>query len=249
MPPDRKEIKLRRSDQQASPKASKITGKVLVLSHASRSVPTVISSGMDIFEVPGCCNYRWVLSEGHKNYFKDWCDMNSQKLKEMAIFAIFSKVHKLWITPLSKTSLYQYSKVFVQISLDVNLSLNQTLIIILLYVRQTWMMLLILVIFQRGVIFLYLERIVTHMHGSAVYVKDRLPITWNLPLENSVDSYLCFHLALLNSLSHSFPSIDHLPHFCALCLVLFYRIQRRFSWSNNLLYFSLETLTSIIKAD
>ena len=24
------------------------------------------------------CSDRWVLSEGHKNYFKDWCLMNSQ---------------------------------------------------------------------------------------------------------------------------------------------------------------------------
>ena len=24
------------------------------------------------------CNIRWVLSEGHKNDFKDWCFMNSQ---------------------------------------------------------------------------------------------------------------------------------------------------------------------------
>ena len=25
------------------------------------------------------CYIRWVLSEGHKNYFKDWCLMNSQR--------------------------------------------------------------------------------------------------------------------------------------------------------------------------
>ena len=36
---------------------------------------------MDILEVPACydiCYDRWILSEGHKNYFKDWCLMNSQ---------------------------------------------------------------------------------------------------------------------------------------------------------------------------
>ena len=32
----------------------------------------------------------------------------------------------------------------------------------------------------------------THMHGLPVYVKEGLPLAWNLSLENSADSYLCF---------------------------------------------------------
>ena len=32
----------------------------------------------------------------------------------------------------------------------------------------------------------------THMHGLAVYVKEGLPFAWDLSLENSADSYLCF---------------------------------------------------------
>ena len=43
---------------------------------------------------------------------------------------------------------------------------------------------------------------VIHIHGLAVYVKD-------LSLENTADSYLCFHLASLQSLT-SFSSINHL---------------------------------------
>ena len=42
------------------------------------------------------------------------------------------------------------------------------------------------------------------MHGVAVYVKDGLPFTWELSLENSADSYLCFRLALLHSVSYFF---------------------------------------------
>ena len=42
----------------------------------------------------------------------------------------------------------------------------------------------------------------THMHGLAVYVKERLPFA--LPLENSADSYLCFRLTLLHSVSYFF---------------------------------------------
>ena len=43
-----------------------------------------------------------------------------------------------------------------------------------------------------------------HMHGLAVYVKEGLPFAWDLPLENSADSYLCFRLALLPSVSYFF---------------------------------------------
>ena len=33
---------------------------------------------------------------------------------------------------------------------------------------------------------------IAHMHGLAVYVKERLPSARYLSLENSADSYLCF---------------------------------------------------------
>ena len=45
----------------------------------------------------------------------------------------------------------------------------------------------------------------THMQGLAVYIKEGLPFTWNLSLENSADSYLNFRLAILYFTS----SIDH----------------------------------------
>ena len=44
----------------------------------------------------------------------------------------------------------------------------------------------------------------THMHGLAVYVKEGLPFARDLSLENSADSYLCFPLALLQSVSYFF---------------------------------------------
>ena len=44
----------------------------------------------------------------------------------------------------------------------------------------------------------------THMHGLAVYLKEGLPFAWDLSLENSEDSYLCFRLALLHSVSYFF---------------------------------------------
>ena len=48
----------------------------------------------------------------------------------------------------------------------------------------------------------------THMHGLRVYVKEQLPFARDLSLENSTDSYLCFWLALLHSVSYFFFIID-----------------------------------------
>ena len=42
------------------------------------------------------------------------------------------------------------------------------------------------------------------MHGLTVYVKEGLPFARDLSLENSADSYLCFRLALLHSVSYFF---------------------------------------------
>ena len=42
------------------------------------------------------------------------------------------------------------------------------------------------------------------MHGLAIYVKEGLPFARDLSLENSADSYLCFRLALLHSVSYFF---------------------------------------------
>ena len=57
----------------------------------------------------------------------------------------------------------------------------------------------------------------THRHGLAVYVKEGLPFAWDLSLENSADSYLCFRLALLHSVSYFF--FLYRPTSSSLCTV------------------------------
>ena len=56
----------------------------------------------------------------------------------------------------------------------------------------------------RGYLLLIRKDSSTPMHGLAVYVKEGLPFARNLSLENSADSYLCFRLALLHSVSYFF---------------------------------------------
>ena len=57
------------------------------------------------------------------------------------------------------------------------------------------------------------------MHGLAVYVKEGLPFAQDLSLENSSDSYLCFRLALLHSVSYFF--FLYRSPFSALCTVFY----------------------------
>ena len=44
----------------------------------------------------------------------------------------------------------------------------------------------------------------THKHGLAVYVEEVLLFAWDLSLENSAESYLCFRPALLHSVYYFF---------------------------------------------
>ena len=57
---------------------------------------------------------------------------------------------------------------------------------------------------MRGCLPLIRKDFSTHMHGLAVYVKEGLPFARDLSLENSADSYFCFQLALLYSVSYWF---------------------------------------------
>ena len=65
-------------------------------------------------------------------------------------------------------------EVFVPILLNINLSLNQTLLTVLLYVRQTWMTLDSGNFSVMGYPPLIRKESVTRMHGLAVYVKEGL---------------------------------------------------------------------------
>ena len=56
----------------------------------------------------------------------------------------------------------------------------------------------------RGYLSLIQKDSSTHMHGLAVYVKERLHFAWDLSLENFADSYLCFRLVLLHAMSYFF---------------------------------------------
>ena len=63
MLPGSKETELRSSDQEASLSAGKNTGVVLVPCRTWKCVPTAISVGVDISEVPVCHLLRQMISQ------------------------------------------------------------------------------------------------------------------------------------------------------------------------------------------
>ena len=71
--PDSKEIELGSGDQEASPS----TGKVL-FAHGSASLQLLPVVWIFLRSLGVICYGRWVLKEGHKNYYKDCCLTNSQ---------------------------------------------------------------------------------------------------------------------------------------------------------------------------
>ena len=75
--------------------------------------------------------------------------------------------------------------------------------------------------FVRGCLPLIQKDSSTHMHGLAVYVKEGLPFTWDLSLENSADSYV-FNLLYCTQCLTSFSSINHLLRHYAWFLILFH---------------------------
>ena len=80
-----------------------------------------------------------------------------------------------------------------------NLSLNETLLILLLYVKQ-----IRITQWVRGYLRLIRRDSCIHIHGITVYVKEGLHFEQDLFQENSPESYLCFRMALLHSVSNFF---------------------------------------------
>ena len=115
----------------------------------------------------------------------------------------------------------------IRILLILNLSLNQTLRLKLVFPAQVCLCETNLddsidsgSFSARGDFPLMRKDITTHMHGLAVYTKERLPFAQDLPLENSTDSYLSFKLALIHPMS--FSCIDQILRLYARFLILFH---------------------------
>ena len=91
---------------------------------------------------------------------------------------------------------------------------------------------------------------VTHIHGLAVYMKEGLPFARDLSPENSADSYLCFRLALLHSMSYFFFLYRWTSSLLCTVFFILFHTWMGFSWSTHLLMcLFLGTLVFIIRTD
>ena len=192
--------------------------------HAWKCDPSAISGGVDISKVPWCHLLQKTVSQ-----------QGSQKLRQglvshehTAYFSDLFLTH--WIMAILSKGCktdnfesYNFLKLtFTNIRglrffLNVNLSLNQTLLMLLLYVRQTWMTELILIISLWGVTFLSFVRILLLicillqfmwkqflLHGTYLwktlrtltYVFDWLYLTQCLTSFSSID-HLCLYSRFL----------------------------------------------------
>ena len=162
-------------------------------------------------EVPGCNLLQQVSPQlGSKKYFKDWYLIKSQPTN-LFLTQWFMAILSKWCKPnnfephnslkLSFTNIWDLISNFVEcesfleenspdILVQCETNLDDTTDSSCFSVRD------------------YLPLIwkdsITHMHSSTVYVKKRLPFAWELSVENSVDSYLCFWLSLAHSVSYFF---------------------------------------------
>ena len=146
------------------------------------------------------CYDRWVLSEGHKNCFKYQCLMNSQPT-----------FHELTSQPpkgckpdnlesnnslkLSFTNIWGLHLNFVECESFLESNSAEILVVCETNLDSS---------IDPGNFCLIWKDPVTHIHGLAVYKIERLPFVWNLHLEHSADSYLCFELVLLHSVPYFF---------------------------------------------
>ena len=142
------------------------------------------------------CYDRWVLSEGHKKLLQELVSHeltaylsifnfeshNSLKLKAKAFFRGFH-------------SNFDDCKSFLESNSPDILALCETNLDDSIDSGNFSV---------RGYLPLIRKDSTTHMHGLAVHVKEGLPFARDLSLENSADSYLCFRLALLHSVSYFF---------------------------------------------
>ena len=199
-----------------------------------KCVPTATSSAVDISEVPGC-PLLWLMSSqsgsqillqglvshheltpylsGFNLFLTQWI---------MAILSKGSKLDNFESHNFLKLNL-QIFEAFVQILLNVNLSLNQTLVTFLVCVRQIWMTQLILLISLWGVIFLYSKRILLliYMILQFMWKKDFLLHRIYLWKALQILTYVFDWLYLAQCLT-SFSSINHLLHLHAYFLILFH---------------------------
>ena len=152
------------------------------------------------------CYGRWRFSEGHKSYFKDQCLANSLQPTFSIFTAFLTQLNGYIIFDSDNSLKFRFTtniwglhsnsvgcESFHESNSPDILALSETNLEDSIHssILSVWGYLLIR------------KDSVTHMHDLVVCVKEGL-FFWRLILKNSKDSYLCFRLPLLHSVSYFF---------------------------------------------
>ena len=134
------------------------------------------------------CYDRWVLSKNHKNYYKDWCAMNSQfKLNEL--WPYYQKHLKQIV--LNRTNIRGLRSNFVDCESFLKSNSPDILVLCEAHLDDS-------IDSGNFSVIDYLPLIrkdsSTHMHGLAVYVKEGLPFRTGL-----ISRKLCRFLLMFSS--------------------------------------------------
>ena len=215
--------------------------------HESASLQLFVVLWIFLRSLGVICYDRWVLSEGHKNCFKDWCLTNSHPtflFLTYLNFWIMVILSKAWkpdnfelnnSLKLSFTNIWDLRSNFIDYESFLESNLNPD--ILALCETNLDDSIGSGNFSVRGYLPLIRKDSSTHMHGLAVYVKEGLPFARDLSLENSADSYLCFRLALLHSVSYFF--FLYRSPFSSLCMAF------DFILSNMNEFFSINPSTNM----
>ena len=159
-----------------------------------------------------------------------WCIFNSMNYDYIIILSKVCKPDNF--ESRNSLKLIFMSICDLQISFNVDLSWNQTLLTFLLYGRQTWITQLILAISLWQIIFLQSKRILWFI--CIVHVNGGLPFAWDLCLENlQILNHVFDWLYYTQGLT-SFSSVNHLSWLYAWFFILFHLTLMGLSQSTHL---------------
>ena len=241
------------SNQEAFPSAGKNTRIVLVPCHAWKCVPTTISSGLDISEVPGCHLLPQISSQWGSQKLLQWLVFQeltaylsvSNLLLTQWIMAILSKGCKLdnfescKSLKLSFTNTWGLHSNFVECESFLESKSHDILALCEANLDES-----IGLAISLGYLPLIRKDSITYIHGLAFYVKEGFLFEWGSS-ENSADSSLCFWLALLYPVHYLF--FLYQSSLCKIFDCISSNIDEVLSINPLQMCLSLEDLMSIIR--
>ena len=205
-----------RLNVEVSPATGKNTGIALLLCCAWKYIPTAISGGVDISEVLRCHFLRQMSFQWESQKLLESIGISSSHILRLCFWPIVFQ----WIMViLSKGCKPDNFEQHISLKLRLTTIWGPVLSFVKCESFLEWSTPDIFALCEtnlddsidfgnfsvwQGYLPLIRKDSITQMHGLAVYVKEDFLFARDASLENFADSYLCFRLVLLHSVSYFF---------------------------------------------